>query len=122
MINFAASLISLFYGDGDLKRTIQIAALVGWDSDNPAATWGGLLGFIYGASSIKNVFSETNLSDTFWIHRTRRNFPTSYKDEPGIDHFHEMANRETLIVNRVIEEKMSGCIDNNRENWIFSVN
>ena len=122
MINFAASLISLFYGDGDLKRTIQIAALVGWDSDNPAATWGGLLGFIYGANSIKNVFSETNLSDTFWIHRTRRNFPTSYNDEPGIDHFHAMANRETLIVNRVIEEKMSGCIDNNRENWIFSVN
>ena len=63
-----------------------------------------------------------SLSDTFWIHRTRRNFPTSYKGEPGIDHFHEMANRETLIVNRVIEEKMSGCIDNNRENWIFSVN
>ena len=28
-INFAASLISLFYGQGDLKRTIQIGTLVG---------------------------------------------------------------------------------------------
>ena len=42
-INFAASLISLFYGGGDLKRTIQIGSLAGWDSDTPTATWGGLL-------------------------------------------------------------------------------
>ena len=37
-INFAASLISLFYGSGSFKRTIQIGTLTGWDSDNPAAT------------------------------------------------------------------------------------
>ncbi|MEM9528399.1 MAG: ADP-ribosylglycohydrolase family protein, partial [Bacteroidota bacterium] len=30
-INFAASLISLFYGEGDLKETIKIGALCGWD-------------------------------------------------------------------------------------------
>ena len=35
-INFAASLISLFYGEGDFLRTVQIASLAGWDSDNPA--------------------------------------------------------------------------------------
>ena len=45
-INFASSLVSLFYGEGDLKETIKIGALVGWDSDNPTATWGGLLGFM----------------------------------------------------------------------------
>ena len=30
---------------GTLKETIKIATLSGWDSDNPASTWGGLLGF-----------------------------------------------------------------------------
>ena len=45
-INFAASLVSLFYGKGDIVETIKIGALVGWDSDNPTATWGGLLGFM----------------------------------------------------------------------------
>ena len=44
-INFGASLISLFYGKGDYQETVKLAVLMGWDSDNPAATWGGLLGF-----------------------------------------------------------------------------
>ena len=39
-INFAASIISLFAGEGDLKETIKIGSLAGWDSDNPTATWG----------------------------------------------------------------------------------
>ena len=43
-INFASSLVSLFYGEGSYKRTVQIGTLTGWDSDNPTATWGGLLG------------------------------------------------------------------------------
>jgi len=42
-INFAASLVSLFYGEGDIAETIKIGTLAGWDSDNPTATWGGLL-------------------------------------------------------------------------------
>lgn len=31
-------MISLFYGEGDIKETIKIGALAGWDSDNPTAT------------------------------------------------------------------------------------
>jgi hypothetical protein len=55
-INFAASLVSLFYGEGDIVRTIQIGTLAGWDSDNPTATWGGLLGFMIGKSGIEKAF------------------------------------------------------------------
>ena len=73
-INFAASLVSLFYGEGDFRKTTKIAVLCGWDSDNPAATWGGLLGFSMGAEAIEQVFGEP-LSDGFHIHRTRRVFP-----------------------------------------------
>ena len=80
-INFAASLVSLFYGQGDLKETIKIGSLTGWDSDNPTATWGGLLGFMIGKEGVEDAFGS-NLSDRFNIHRTRRNFPND-----GIDTF-----------------------------------
>ena len=61
-INFAASLVSLFYGEGDLLQTIKIGSLAGWDSDNPTATWGGLIGFMMGASAIEEAFG-TKLSN-----------------------------------------------------------
>ena len=73
-INFAASLISLFYGAGDLKETIKIGSLAGWDSDNPTATWGGLLGFLLGREEVEKVFGR-QFSDRYHIQRTRRNFP-----------------------------------------------
>ena len=60
-INFAASLVSLFYGEGDIKRTVQIGTLAGWDSDNPTATWGGLLGFMLGKQGVETAFNKTNL-------------------------------------------------------------
>jgi len=44
-INFASSLVSLFWGEGDIKETIKIGALAGWDSDNPTATRSGRMGF-----------------------------------------------------------------------------
>ena len=72
-INFGASLISLFYGGGDYKETIKIATLCGWDSDNPASTWGGLLGFMYGKKKIVELF-KVEMSNSYNIHRTRINF------------------------------------------------
>jgi hypothetical protein len=32
-INFAASMVSLFYGEGDYKKTIRIGCMCGWDSE-----------------------------------------------------------------------------------------
>ena len=52
-INFAAGLVSLFYGEGDIVETIKIGALAGWDSDNSTATWGGLLGFMLGKRGVE---------------------------------------------------------------------
>ena len=57
-INFAASLISLFWGEGNLKRTIKIGTLTGWDSDNPTSTWGGLIGFIIGKKGVEKEFNR----------------------------------------------------------------
>ena len=94
-INFAASLVSLFYGKGDLKETLKIAVLAGWDADNPAATWGGLLGYTEGREAIEDQFGQS-LSDQFNIHRTRREFPND-----GIDSFCNMARMGIEVSQRV---------------------
>ncbi len=115
-INFAASLISLFYGEGDLKETIKIGALSGWDSDNPTATWGGLLGFMYGKEAIEQTFNR-KFSDKFNIHRTRQNFPDN-----GLDSFYNMAKTGIFIIDRVVQDEMGGGVDLKNNVWYIPGN
>ena len=110
-INFAASLVSLFYGEGDIKETIKIGALAGWDADNPTATWGSLLGFVIGKDGIERAF-ERSFSNHFNIHRTRRNFPND-----GMDTFENMAEKGIEIVDRVVIDEMGGTIDIVKNTW-----
>jgi hypothetical protein len=110
-INFGASIISLVYGQGDLKETIKIGSLCGWDSDNPTATWGGLLGFILGKEGIEKAFGH-KFSDKFNIHRTRINFPND-----GLDDFNAMAEKGIFIIDRVVQEQMEGGIDLEKDVW-----
>jgi len=110
-INYAASLVSLFYGKGDIKQTIKIGTLTGWDSDNPTATWGGLLGFMMGKNGVEEAFGR-NFSNTYNIHRTRQNFP-----EDGMDTFENMAEKGLTIIDRVITEEMGGTVDLNKNIW-----
>ena len=115
-INFGASIISLLYGEGDLKKTIQIGALAGWDSDNPTATWGGLLGFMKGKKEVEKIFGR-KLSSLFNIHRTRKGFSNK-----GIDNFKNMAFKGQEIVDRVVKEKMGGEINLEKDIWIIPDN
>lgn len=110
-INFASSLVSLFYGEGDIKETIKIGVLAGWDSDNPTATWGGLLGFMYGKEGVEQAF-ERKFSDKFNIHRTRQNFPGD-----GIDTFDHMAEIGIYIIDRVVQEEIGGGVDLKKNVW-----
>ena len=110
-INFGASIVSLLYGEGDLKETIKIGVLSGWDSDNPTATWGGLLGFMEGKAGVEEAFGQ-NLSDIFHIHRTRVNFPNG-----GIDNFNDMAQKGLEIIDRVVVEEMGGRLDLEKDSW-----
>ena len=116
-INFAASLISLFYGGGDLKRTIQIGSLAGWDSDNPTATWGGLLGFILGKEKIHKIFNNDKISNEYWIGRTRRNFRDMTPGILGEDTFELLAKRAIFLVDRVVIEEMKGGVDLEKNIW-----
>ena len=109
-INFAASIVSLFAGEGDLKETIKIGTLAGWDSDNPTATWGGLIGFMIGADGVEKVFDRT-FSEEYNIHRTRQNFPN------GIDNFTNMANIGVFITDRVIQNELGGGVDLVKNLW-----
>lgn len=99
-INFASSLVSLFYGEGNYKETIKIATLAGWDSDNPAATWGGMLGFILGKSGLEQTF-EREFSTMFNIHRTRKNFPNQ-----GITSLTDMATTGVSIFEKVLKTQI----------------
>ncbi len=110
-INFAASIISLLYGEGDLKETIKIGTLAGWDSDNPTAIWGGLLGFMYGKEGVEAAFGR-KFSSKFNIHRTRINFPND-----GLDNFVDMAKEGIYIIDRVVQEEMGGGIDPEKNVW-----
>ena len=115
-INFASSLVSLFFGEGDLKETIKIGTLSGWDSDNPTSTWGGLIGFMIGKSGVEKAFKR-EFSNKFNIHRTRQNFPNE-----GIDTFENMANEGLKIIDRVVKDELNGIIDEGDNLWLIPVN
>ena len=121
-INYGASLISLFYGQGDLKRTIKIGSLCGWDSDNPTATWGGLLGFLIGKEGVKNAFSDKKLSTLYRIGRTRVNFPDRTPDLDGDDTFEMMSIRGIHVIDRVVIEEMGGGVDLEEDVWYIPAN
>ena len=112
-INFAASLVSLFYGEGDIVETIKIGTLAGWDSDNPTATWGGLLGFMLGKEGVEKAFGR-KFSNQFNIHRTRQNFPNG-----GIDTFESMAQKGLIVTDRIVKDEMGGTVDMEKNVWII---
>lgn len=114
-INFAASLVSLFYGEGDIVETIKIGTLAGWDSDNPTATWGGLLGFMIGKSGVEEAFGR-KFSNQYNIHRTRQGFPNN-----GLDDFEKMAKTGVFIIDRVVQEEMEGGIDLDKDVWFIPI-
>ena len=110
-INYAASIVSLLYGEGDIIETIKIGALSGWDSDNPTSTWGGLIGFMIGKDGVEKAFGK-QFSNRYNIHRTRIGFPNN-----GIDTFDHMAEVGVYIVDRVVQEQMGGGIDLKKDIW-----
>lgn len=112
-INFAASIVSLLYGDGDIRETIKIGTLCGWDSDNPTATWGGLLGFMLGQEGVERAFGR-KFSSKFNIHRTRIGFPGD-----GVDNFPAMALKGVWIVDRAVQEQLGGCVDLKNDTWLI---
>ena len=57
-VNFASTIMALLYGDGDLKRTIDVAGLAGWDADNNMTTSAGLIGILIGFDDLPEPFAS----------------------------------------------------------------
>jgi len=102
-----------FWGNykGDLVETIKIGALAGWDSDNPTATWGGLIGFMLGKEGVEKAF-DRKFAEKFNIHRTRQHFPND-----GIDDFQNMAKTGIYVIDRAVQEQLKGGVDLEKDVW-----
>lgn len=117
-INFASGLVALLYGGGEFRRTVQIAALCGWDADNPASTMGGLVAFMLGTPALRAEFPLVDLADTYDILRTRDGFPDRTPAQPGQDTFALMAERARPIIERRILEA-GGRLDARAGLWLL---
>jgi hypothetical protein len=99
-VNFATGVMALLFGQGDLKRTIQIGTLSGWDSDNGTATMAGVLGLMNGYDWVVAQFPDEKLSDRYTIRRTRSFALPDYlpRDPMAEDTFDMMAKRMLPLV------------------------
>jgi len=73
-VNFAATVMALLYGDGDLDATLEIAALAGWDADNNMTTAAGLLGLITGADALPEPFASAT---DVYVNQDLTNLPST---------------------------------------------
>ncbi|MEH0934625.1 ADP-ribosylglycohydrolase family protein [Micromonospora psammae] len=104
-VNLATGVLALLYGLGDFKRTVRIGTLSGWDSDNPTATLGGLLGLLYGTAELRAQFPDRVLSDRYHSLRTRDALPDFLPGDPAAeDTFTLMAQRMLPLVDQVVRE------------------
>lgn len=96
-VNFGTGIMALLYGQGDLKRTIQIGTLAGWDSDNGTATMGGLLGLMNGYDWVVAQFPDQKLSDRYSVRRTRSiELPDYLPNDPAAEDTFEMMSKRML--------------------------
>jgi hypothetical protein len=118
-VNFATGIMALLYGQCDYRRTVQIGTLSGWDSDNPTATMGGLLGLIIGYDELRAQFPGQELSDRYWVSRTRDNLPDYLPDdEEAEDTFTLLAERMLPIIDLVVAEA-GGVVDHEANAWML---
>ena len=59
-INFAATVMALFYGQGDYEKTVKVGVLAGYDNDCNAATAATILGLTLGYDNLpQNLKAQT---------------------------------------------------------------
>ena len=116
-VNFATGIMALLYGECDFSRTVQIGTLSGWDSDNPTATLGGLLGLMHGYDAILAEFPGQAFSDRYTIERTKNNLPDYLPGDPAAeDTFTLMAARMLPLVAATVAEA-GGRVDGTQ--WLL---
>jgi len=84
-INTGATILALLYGQGDFKRTVQIAVLEGWDCDCNPATAGGLLGIIHGFSGLPVDLTDPAVCGNTYLNTSRPGLPDPAAPLPQAD-------------------------------------
>ncbi|MCA9232358.1 MAG: ADP-ribosylglycohydrolase family protein [Planctomycetales bacterium] len=72
-LNTACTIAALYYGQGNLRDTLQLAFNLGWDCDNNAATAATIIGVLKGNRWIEA--QQWNIKDRY-RNTTRRGMPT----------------------------------------------
>jgi hypothetical protein len=78
--------LAILWGGGDIEKTLGIAVSAGYDCDNQAATVGGLMGVLHGASKLPAKYTKELPEGTAWetpynnlyINHTRDGLPNSF--------------------------------------------
>ncbi|AQQ72227.1 ADP-ribosylglycohydrolase [Limihaloglobus sulfuriphilus] len=76
-VNLGATVMSLLYGGGDYKETVQIGILAGWDCDCNPATAGGIIGIINGRSGLPQDLFGPDVCSNVYSQTYRVNLPLS---------------------------------------------
>lgn len=78
-INFAMTILSLFYGENDYEKTVQTAILAGYDNDCNAATCGAIMGIMKGYSGLPKHLVDA--SGTYYRNTNRPGLASNSIDE-----------------------------------------
>lgn len=92
-VNLASTIMALLYGEGDLMKSLTIAALAGWDADNNMTTSAGLLGIILGFEKLPPPIR--NATDVYFNQDVTGDLP-KYQTVP------EIAKRTQRLAEAVI--------------------
>jgi ADP-ribosylglycohydrolase len=94
-VNFASTMMAMLYGQGDLMKTMTIAALAGWDADNNMTTAAGLLGIMHGYQNLPDPIRMA--SNIYYNEDVTGDLP-KYQTIP------EIAARTRALAEQVIEQ------------------
>ena len=99
VLNGAAAVLALLYGEGDFQKTLDLSCAMGFDADNQAASMSGLLGIVHGIKGIPKelLYPLEEWTEPFndqYTNRSRYDLPdASIKD---------MAKRTSQIGEKII--------------------
>ena len=102
-VNFAVTVMALLYGEGDILKTIEIAALAGWDADNNMATAAGLLGLIHGYAELPEIIRTS--TDVYFNEDISG-------DLPRYETVTEIAHRTQRLAERMIQRAGGSTVRN----------
>ena len=102
-VNFAVTVMALLYGEGDMLKTLEIAALAGWDADNNMATAAGLLGLIHGYAELPEIIRTS--TDVYFNEDISG-------DLPRYETVTEIAHRTQRLAERMIQRAGGSTVRN----------